>query len=142
MTFDLQVSQKLFVGQYYRSFSLRSPWIWISAKTNFANNLKTHDWGVVYYVYLSLAQLFWPKNAQNVSVQLIIFEIRPKKIFANWGLSSISTSTEPPVKYLKLMQKTGLKFEVLKAVKWVWCPFSFFLMKEKPIRWQILKCPC
>ena len=32
------------------------------AKTIFANNLKTIDWRAVYYVYLSLAQLFWPKK--------------------------------------------------------------------------------
>ena len=32
------------------------------AKTIFSNNLKTIDWRAVYYVYLSLAKLFWPKK--------------------------------------------------------------------------------
>ena len=34
------------------------------AKTIFANNLKTIDLRVVYYVYLSLAQLSWSKKCE------------------------------------------------------------------------------
>jgi len=34
--------------------------------------------------------VFVLKDMQNVSVQLIVFEIKIKKIIANWGLSQIS----------------------------------------------------
>ena len=46
------------------------------AKTIFANNLKTIDLRVSTYDWLNFPG---SKNVQNVSVQLIIFEIRPKK---------------------------------------------------------------
>jgi len=45
-------------------------------KIIFANNSKTN--------------FFVLKDMQNVSVQLIVFEIKIKKIIANWGLSQIT----------------------------------------------------
>ena len=40
-----------------------------------------------------------PKNVQNVSVQLIIFEIRPKRYLLTgaWAQFLWTSSTEPPV---------------------------------------------
>ena len=64
--------------------------IYIPAKTVFAINLKTIDWRVVYYVYLSLAQLFWPKKCTKCICTINNFWNKAKTIFAHWGLSSIS----------------------------------------------------
>ena len=60
------------------------------AKTIFANNLKTIDLRVVYYVYLSLAQLSWSKKCAKCICTIDNIWNKAKKIFANWGLSSIS----------------------------------------------------
>ena len=60
------------------------------AKTIFANNLKTIDLRVVYYVYLSLAQLSWSKKCVICICTIDNIWNKAKKIFANWGLSSIS----------------------------------------------------
>ena len=59
-------------------------------KLFFANNLITIDWRVVYYVYLSLAQLSWSKKGAKCICTIDNIWNKAKKIFANWGLSSIS----------------------------------------------------
>ena len=46
-------------------------------------NSKTVDWRVIYYVYFNWPDFFVLKDIQNVSVQLILSEIRLKNIFTN-----------------------------------------------------------
>ena len=43
------------------------------AKTIFANNSKIIDWMAMYYVYLSLAQLFWPKRCTKCACKINSF---------------------------------------------------------------------
>ena len=57
------------------------------AKTIFANNLKTIDLRVVYYVYLSLAQLSWSQKSVICICTIDNIWNKAKKIFANWVLS-------------------------------------------------------
>ena len=43
-----------------------------------------------YYVYLSFAQLFWPKRCRKCICTLNSFRNKAKIIFAKWGLRQIS----------------------------------------------------